>query len=105
VVHACAGFFQPEEGQFSCINCDSLGNAYQEQEARSFCHLCASNTQRYVGVLSALNRSSCQCKEGASSEHTFVIRWRPTPLRCVQATMPKARRQERCVPLFEHMRS
>jgi hypothetical protein len=93
-----AGYFQPEEGQFGCINCDILGND-QEHEAQTSCIFCAANTQRYVGVLSAMNRSSCQCKEGAnSSEGHLVIWWRPQPLRRVQASMHETRKRERCVP-------
>ena len=61
------GYFQSEVGQFGCINCDSLGDFYQEWAAQTSCTACAKNTQRYVGVLSAANRSSCQCKEGVQS--------------------------------------
>ena len=61
------GFFQSEVGQFGCISCDSLGGFYQEWAAQTSCTFCAKNTQRYFGVLSAANRSSCQCKEGVQS--------------------------------------
>ena len=63
----CAGYFQPEQGQIGCINCDSLGDVYQEDRGATSCQECAKNTQRYILVLSAANRSSCQCKEGAWS--------------------------------------
>ena len=62
-----AGYFQPQEGQFGCVSCDLLGDAYQELVAQTFCNICAPNTKRYVGVLSASSRSTCQCKEGATS--------------------------------------
>ena len=58
------GFFQPEQGQFGCISCDSLGDYYQDLQGLTFCQACAVSTQRYLGVLSAANKSSCQCKEG-----------------------------------------
>jgi len=61
------GYFQSEVGQFGCINCDSLGDFYQEWAAQTSCTACPKSTQRYVGVLSAANRSSCQCKEGMQS--------------------------------------
>ncbi len=65
------GYFQSEVGQFGCINCDSLATAsggfYQESAARTSCTVCAKNTRRYIGVLSAANRTACQCKEGARS--------------------------------------
>jgi hypothetical protein len=59
-----AGYSQPDKGQFGCINCDSLGDFYQESPAGTSCEACPANTRRDVGVLSAANRSSCQCKEG-----------------------------------------
>jgi len=62
-----AGYFQPEQGQFGCLSCDSLGDFFQEAQARTSCQACAANTRRFVGVLSAMNRSSCQCKEGVPS--------------------------------------
>jgi hypothetical protein len=65
--HSCAGFFQPEPGQFGCISCDSLGDFYQELQGQPSCQFCPASTQRYVGVLSAANKSACQCKEGAIS--------------------------------------
>jgi hypothetical protein len=61
------GFFQPEQGQFGCISCDNLGDYYQDLPGLTFCQTCAKNTQRYVGVLSAANRSSCQCKGGVQN--------------------------------------
>ena len=61
-----AGLFQPTEGQSSCISCDILEDAYQEMRGQTSCYFCPGNTRRYLGVLSAENKSSCQCKEGAS---------------------------------------
>jgi hypothetical protein len=62
------GQFQPEEGQFSCISSDSLGDGfYQELHGQTSCQKCALNTQRYIGVLDGANRSACQCKSGAPS--------------------------------------
>ena len=63
--YAYAGHFQPEPRQFACIKCDSLGDVYQEQSGQASCSRCPQNTQRYLGVLSATNRSACQCKNGA----------------------------------------
>ena len=79
LVASCAlydaiGYFQPEQGQFGCINCDSLGNVYQDKSSQTTCQHCAANTTRYLGVLDGANRSSCQCKEGF---HYFMI---PSPL-------------------------
>jgi len=63
------GYFQPDKGQFGCVSCDILlGGFYQELSAQSSCVACAPNTQRFVGVLTAANRSSCQCKEGFYTE-------------------------------------
>jgi hypothetical protein len=60
----CAGFFQPEHGQLGCLSCDSLGDFYQEKGGQTSCQACAANTRRYTGLLSAANKSACQCKEG-----------------------------------------
>jgi hypothetical protein len=60
-----AGYFQPKEGQLACINCDDLGNFFQESIGTTVCQSCAQNNQRYIRVLSGANRSACQCKEGA----------------------------------------
>jgi hypothetical protein len=59
-----AGFFQPYRGQLGCIDCDSLGDVYQERRGQTSCQVCMMHTQRYLGVLSAVNKSACQCKEG-----------------------------------------
>ena len=68
------GHFQSEAGQFGCISCDNLGDFYQELPGQTSCILCATHTQRYIGVLSATNRSSCQCKEGeVSREHCLLL--------------------------------
>ncbi len=60
----CAGYFQSVEGQFGCISCDDVGDFYQDRASQTFCIRCPANTQRFVGVLSAVNKSACQCKEG-----------------------------------------
>ena len=58
------GEFQSAPGQFGCINCDSLGNFYNELYAQPSCTPCALNTQRYLGLMSGTNRTACMCKEG-----------------------------------------
>jgi hypothetical protein len=58
------GYFQSEVGQFGCISCDSLGGFYQESAGQTSCTACPEHTQRFVGLLTGANRSSCQCKEG-----------------------------------------
>jgi hypothetical protein len=58
------GQFQPKEGQYGCLECDSLGDFYQELQGQTSCQPCPANTQRYVGVLGAGSRSACQCKAG-----------------------------------------
>jgi hypothetical protein len=63
-LYVAIGFFQPEHGQVGCISCDRLGDFYQELPGQPSCRKCGKNMQRYLGVLSAANRSSCQCKEG-----------------------------------------
>ena len=62
-----AGYFQPDSGQFGCLSCDSLGDFYQELQGQPSCRACGNHTRRYLGVLSAASRSSCQCKEGVYS--------------------------------------
>jgi hypothetical protein len=65
VCTACpAGYFQPSAGEGSCIHCDRLGNFFQDLVMQTSCQPCPASTQRYVGVLSAVNRSACQCKAG-----------------------------------------
>jgi hypothetical protein len=59
-----AGYFQSQTGQFGCISCDSLGDFYQNLPGQTLCVSCPDSTKRYIGVLSAATRSSCQCKEG-----------------------------------------
>ena len=61
--------FQPEEGQYGCISCDSLGDGfYQELRGQTSCQDCPAHTQRYIGVLDGASRSACQCKAGVQSE-------------------------------------
>ncbi len=69
-----SGLFQSKAGQFGCITCDSLGDFFQELPVQISCEKCAYNTQRYLGVLSAVNRSSCQCKEGDASTSCAALR-------------------------------
>ena len=90
----CAGYFQPEEGQFGCMNCDILGNVYQEHEAQTFCTFCAAHTQRYVGVLSARNRSSCQCKEGGSTTNSRHLLFGGVAVVCAGYYTPNAQAGE-----------
>jgi hypothetical protein len=60
------GQFQPDVGQYGCLNCDSLGDFFQELQGQTFCVKCPQNTRRFLGVLSAANRTACQCKEGVA---------------------------------------
>ena len=81
----CAGYFQPEAAQYGCLSCDSLGDFYQVRLSNRFsrvrlrnrfspgdqdllgetsCRACPATTQRYFGLLSGTNRTSCQCKAG-----------------------------------------
>ena len=72
------GLFQPDEVQRSCLSCDSIGNFFQELPGKTLCDACPAGKQRYIGVLSAANKSSCQCKEGALSRRTgsfFCVHW------------------------------
>ncbi len=80
------GQFQPETGQYSCINCDRLGNFYQDRAGQTSCQHCEDNTQRYIGVLSAANKTACQCMAGAPSSLGVLtlqsvwfcrLRWHP----------------------------
>jgi hypothetical protein len=59
------GKFQPYEGQSGCLNCDILGDFYQDLAGQTLCQPCPKNAQRYTGVLSAANKAACQCKAGA----------------------------------------
>ena len=81
-IHSCAGYFQPEAGQFGCLSCDVLGDFYQEQEAQVSCEPCAENAQRYIGVLSAVNKSSCQCKNGATFDAFCRVQLQRLQLLC-----------------------
>jgi hypothetical protein len=63
-IMAMAGYFQANEGQLSCVNCDDVGNFFQESVGTTVCDPCPENTQRYVGKGSGSNRTSCLCKEG-----------------------------------------
>ena len=63
------GYFQPDKGQFGCISCDIVrGDFYQELSAQSSCVACPPSTQRFVGVLTAATKRSCQCKEGDATD-------------------------------------
>ena len=78
----CTGYFQSEEEQFGCISCDALGDFYQDQPGQSSCLRCPKHTQRFVGVLSATNASSCQCREGAAPLVTWSTCVRAYSARC-----------------------
>ena len=62
-----SGHYTNTAGQRACISCDSVGGKssfYQESPNATACIECPENFQRYVGVLSAANRSSCMCRPG-----------------------------------------
>ena len=61
------GKFQPDEGQSGCLNCDILGDFYQDLAGQTLCQPCPKNTQRYTNVLSAANKAACQCTAGPQS--------------------------------------
>ena len=68
------GYFQPDKGQFGCISCDIiLGDFYQELSAQSSCVACPPSTQRFIGLLTAATKSSCQCKEGDVSVELALL--------------------------------
>ena len=93
-----AGYFNPGMGRSGCLSCDDLGDFYSEKAAATSCVACALSTQRYVGVLSASNRSACQCKEGPTLPSSVALR-RAGPRMCaVQGTMSATGKQERCAP-------
>jgi hypothetical protein len=61
-----AGYFQSNPGSSACINCDDMGDFYQEESAKAACEECPENTRRYNDLNSGIggnNRSACQCKE------------------------------------------
>ena len=66
-IYSCPGYFQPDHGQFGCINCDSLGDTYQDLSGETVCVSCPNNTMRYRGALVGAKKSSCECKEGLHS--------------------------------------
>ena len=49
---------------------------YQELLNQTFCETCPVHTQRFIGVLSASNASSCQCKEGTRLIPDFDLQLR-----------------------------
>ena len=61
------GFFSSIAEQPSCLQCEDLGDFFQESAAQTFCVTCPTATRRYLGVLSAANRTACQCKEGVAT--------------------------------------
>ena len=61
---AAIGYFASKSGQSLCNDCDD-GDIYQEESGQTLCKRCPPNTQRYLKVLTASNRSACQCKNGA----------------------------------------
>jgi hypothetical protein len=64
------GSFSSTAAQPSCLQCDVLGDFFQESTAQTFCVLCPRHTRRYLGILSAANRTACQCKEGVAESQT-----------------------------------
>jgi hypothetical protein len=60
-----AGMFQRDQGQYSCIDCDNLGDYYQDQPNATACIPCPPNTMRYSGKGSSANVTSCLCQKGA----------------------------------------
>ena len=94
----CAGYFQPEAAQFGCISCDSLGDFYQELQGQSSCLACAEGTQRYVGVLTAENKSACQCKQGDTNSIRLTLSYiKLNGCNCdVQAITPSMAGPARC---------
>jgi hypothetical protein len=74
--YVLAGYFQPDKGQTGCLGCEGLGDYFQESQAQTSCEACPVNTRRYVSVLSSANRSSCQCKDGATLRR-LTAGWRP----------------------------
>jgi len=97
----CAGYFQPEAAQSGCLSCDSLGDFYQDSHGETSCRACAATTQRYFGLLSGANRTSCQCKAG----DVFVAIAALGPISntlsrpFMQATMIEMDGRARCVTL------
>ena len=79
-----------------------MGDAYQELHGQSSCRSCPEHTQRYVGLLTGANKSSCQCVPGAPHNTIALVWWSchlsssVTP----QATSRRRARRERCALLF-----
>jgi hypothetical protein len=90
-----AGYFQPDKGQFGCISCDVIGDFYQELSAQSSCKACPPSTQRFIGVLTAATKSSCQCKEGDVYMVTSLVGFSDLRLLAVQASLTERAGPER----------
>jgi hypothetical protein len=56
--------FQSKEAQLACINCDDVGDYFQDSIGTTVCKACPLHTRRYIGKGSGSNRTSCMCKEG-----------------------------------------
>ena len=97
----CAGYFQPEAAQFGCLSCDSLGDFYQDSHGETSCRACAATTQRYFGLLSGANRTSCQCKAGDGFVAVAALGPISNTLSrpSMQATMIEMASRARCVTL------
>jgi hypothetical protein len=83
----------PFRKSVACVSCDALGDFYQPVAASTFCQKCPANTMRYVGAHAGVNKSSCQCSQGA---HILPRLAAASPVchgpRLLQATTPyKAR--------------
>lgn len=80
-----SGFFSSDAAAIGCLNCDDLGDFFQNFSGQAGCAFCPLNTQRYLGLLSGANSTACQCKPGET----------PTPIRATSD-----RRASRCVRQF-----
>ena len=93
----------PNPGSIACINCDTdIGDFYQELAGQKLCSPCPEHTQRFVGLLTGANKSSCQCVPGAP-HNTIALVWWPCHLSSSvtpQATSRRMARRERCALLF-----
>jgi hypothetical protein len=57
---------------------------------------CPPSTKRFIGVLTAATKSSCQCKEGDVSEELAFVGFDGLRLLALQATLAERADPERC---------
>jgi hypothetical protein len=89
----CAGFYSVNDASSKgCVNCDLLGDFYQEAEGQGACSKCPKNTQRYPNVGSGASKASCMCKKGTPRRTTHL---HPPP---VHAECSHPGRALRCCP-------